>query len=205
MIRGTKDGDKNIKTETAYTAALSVKCTKCYVKGTASAQLLSESGFNLTLAISKLEEEISGEFNNFTDTVVDYIGDSIGNITQNVISDGFDVDDFDITAIDANFDIDIPEIPESELVITLKDFELYMELDTTLAIGVTHMINIFTSQSMFGVAQGDNLLLGCVLTLDLILDAQAHIEFESGFHIQMEDGVTINISLFSEKLSSITL
>jgi len=41
--------------------------------------------------------------------------------------------------------------------------------------------------------------------VDLILDVQAEIDISSGFHVQLDDGVLIDIQLFSEKASGITM
>lgn len=121
------------------------------------------------------------------------------------MSDGFDVDDFDFPPIDVNFDIDIPDIPECQLSFEFDGLELYMEVDTVLSVGATYTLNIYTSKSPIGFGVGDDLFVGVVFTVDLIISVDSQIDVSSGFHILLNDGIAIQIPIFSQNVSSITL
>jgi hypothetical protein len=109
---------------------------------------------------------------------------------------------FDFPPIDVNFDISIPSIPECELSFQFNDLELYMEIDTILSVGATYTLNLYTSQTAIGIKINDELELGFIFTIDLILSVNGEIDISSGFHIQL-DKVGINVPMFSQKIASI--
>ncbi|KAK4213651.1 hypothetical protein QBC37DRAFT_482849 [Rhypophila decipiens] len=157
---------------------VSIHCTKCYVRGVASVQLTVDSnGFNLNQTITELKSEIEQEIDNLTTTVFDAAEQFIDNFElfgDRPIS-------FDNYTIDADFDIDIPALPECQLKFQFDGLELYLELG--ISFNGTYTIPIFKSQSSMGISVGDELLLGVVLTIDLILSVDADIELGGGFHI----------------------
>jgi len=141
------------------------------------------------------------DIGNFSTAVADYVGKYVDNTTiASVLKDGFD-----FPPVEIDFDIDIPEIPECELQFQFDDMELYMQVDTILSGGATYTLNLYTSKSAIGFAVGDDLLVGVVLTVDLILSVDSEIDISSGFHIQLNDGIAINIPMFNNDVSSITL
>lgn len=54
---------------------LSVKCSECYVKGTAYATLTFDTDFNISSALSQFISEFSGEVSNITTEVWDEFED----------------------------------------------------------------------------------------------------------------------------------
>jgi len=78
-----------------------------------------------------------------------------------------------------------------------------MQLGITLE--GTYTIRIFKSHSPVGISLGDNLEIGVFLTIDLILSADSGLDLESGFHIKFNDGIALEIALFSKNVSSVTL
>ena len=141
---------------------------------------------------------------NVTTTVVDYVEDYIGNVTTN-LADGIDVDDFDLPPIDVEFNIDIPDIPECQLQFQFDGMELYVLIDTVLSAGATYTLNLYTSESPIGFAIGENLEIGVIFDIDLILSVDGEIDISTGFHIKLDDGLAIDIPMFDDNISSIDL
>lgn len=183
---------------------MDIVCTNCYIKGLATAQFTISGDFNFSSALDNATTEITGELGNFSTAVVDYVDKYVDNTTTKVVTDGLDLDDFDFPPIEIDFDIDIPAIPECELLFQFDEMELYMQVDTILHSGATYTINLYTSRTPIGFAVGD-VLIGIVFTFDLIIDVQTAIDINSGFHIQLNDGIAINIPIFNRSVSSITL
>lgn len=160
--------------------------------------------FNFSRAFENITSEIGGTIGNFSTAVVDYVEKYVNNTTSE-LQKGFDIDDFDFPPIDIDFDIDIPDIPECELQFQFNDLELYMQIDTILSIGATYTLNLYTSRTPIGFNVGEDLLVGVIFSVDLILDVQSEIDIRSGFHIQLNDGIAINLPIFSKNVSKITL
>ena len=184
---------------------MEIICSTCYIKGVATAQLTISGSLNFSQAFDNITSEIAGGIGNFSTAVVDYVEKYFDNTTINVLKDGFDIDDFDLPPIEVDFNIDIPDIPECELRFQFDEMELYMQVDTILSLGATYTINLYTSRTPIGFAVGDDLLVGVVFTIDLILDVVSEIDIRSGFHIQLNDGIAINIPIFNRNISNIVL
>ncbi|KAF2270015.1 hypothetical protein CC78DRAFT_507608 [Lojkania enalia] len=183
-------------------AGIEITCKECYVKGVAKAQLSIEGDFNASQAINQTIEEVNGEVTNFTEQVSDYISDYFTGVFEN-LQDGLDLDDFDFPTMNFTFDLDVPSIPESVLKFQFDGLELYMDLDTTFSVGTTYEINLYSSNTLAGISVSDSLRLGVVFTIDLILSAEAELTMNSGFHIKLDDGVTIEIPLFSDNVTNL--
>lgn len=127
------------------------------------------------------------------------------NVTTLILTDGFHISDFDFGPLDIDFDVEVPDIPSADLSFQFDGMELYMEINTNLSSGATYTINLFTSKSPIGFAVAEDLLIGVVFSVDLILSVESEVDISTGFHIQLHDGVTINIPMFDHNVSSITL
>lgn len=121
------------------------------------------------------------------------------------LEDGIDSEDFDLPPIDFNFEVDLPEIPECRLEFQFDGLELYMLIDTVLSSSATYTLNLYTSNTPIGFAVGNDLQIGVTLSIDLILSADGEIDISTGFHIKLDDGVAINIAMFSKDVSSMTM
>lgn len=121
------------------------------------------------------------------------------------MTDGFHLSDFDFGPLDIDFDVEVPEIPSADLNFQFDGMELYMEMDTILSSGATYTLNLYTSKSPIGFAVAEDLLIGIVFSVDLILSVESEVDISTGFHIQLHDGVLINIPMFDRNVSSITL
>jgi hypothetical protein len=83
--------------------------------------------------------------------------------------------------------------------------ELYLEIGTVLSAGATYEITLFATQSPAGIKIGPNLMLGAVLTVDLVLAVEGAIDISSGFHVRLDDGVTIDLPLFGDEVANMTV
>jgi hypothetical protein len=123
--------------------------------------------------------------------------------TVTKLSDGIDTDDFAFPTINATFNVDVPAIPQTDLQFTFDGLEMYIELDTSLSVGATYTLNLFSSNSIVGISGGKALKVGLVFTIDLILAVEGAINISNGFHIKLDDGITINIPLFDDKVGNL--
>ncbi len=127
------------------------------------------------------------------------------NVTTLILTDRIHLSDFDFGPLDTDFDVEIPNIPSADLSFQFDGMELYMDIDTTLSSGATYTLNLYTSKTPIGFGVAEDLLIGVVFSVDLILSVESDVDISSGFHIQLHDGVMINIPMFDHNVSSITL
>ena len=193
---GAKSGNASVS------ASVEIVCTTCYIKGTATAQFTINGHFNASQAFQNLTSEIGTEVENITTTAIDYVENYVKTV---ITSNGFHINDLAFPPIKVDFDIDVPDIPECELRFQFDGMELYMQTDTTLSGGATYTLNLYTSETPIGFKVSDELLIGVIFSVDLILSVESEIDISSGFHIQLKDGVAIDIPMFSHNVSSITL
>ncbi|CZR52289.1 uncharacterized protein PAC_02166 [Phialocephala subalpina] len=190
--------------DTTLFAGVDIVCTTCYIKGTASAQLTMNGNFNLTQALQNFTSQIENGIDDLANATVTAVETYFDNVVTDITSLDFNIDDYDFPTINATFDVDIPDIPECQLLVQFDGMELYMEIDTTLSGGATYDLSLYKSETELGVAVGQE-ELGIIFSIDLILSAEASIDISSGFHIKLDDGVAINLALFSQNISSITM
>ncbi|TDZ35747.1 hypothetical protein C8035_v007182 [Colletotrichum spinosum] len=179
-------------------AGIDIVCTKCYIKGKANAHLTIDGTFNATEVAKDIGSEFTETFDNLTDYAETYVSGVVDKL-----KDGFDAEDFDFPPLNVTFDLPVPEFPQCKLGFGFDDFEMYMELDTTLSAGLSYTLNLYTSTTPLGSRIGDDLLLGVVFSIDLILNVESEVQMTSGFHIKLDDGVAFDIALFSKNVSSV--
>jgi hypothetical protein len=121
------------------------------------------------------------------------------------LSAGFNVNDIDFPPLELDFDVNVPAVPASDLKFQFDGLELYMEIDTILSGGATYTLNLYKSETAIGFAVANDLLVGVVFGIDLILSVESEIDISTGFHIQLHDGIAINIPMFDQDVSSINL
>ena len=80
-----------------------------------------------------------------------------------------------------------------------------MQIDTTLSLGATYTLNLYSSTTPLGIRITEELQLGIIFGVDLILSVQGEIDISSGFHIKLNDGVALNIAMFGDQVSDIVL
>ncbi|KAF1850107.1 uncharacterized protein K460DRAFT_271349 [Cucurbitaria berberidis CBS 394.84] len=182
-------------------AGIEITCMTCYVRGLATAELTIGEKFNASQALAATTSSVRDNVNNFTMTFEDYLANYTGQVLRK-FGDGFDWADLEFPTFPFTFDLDVPEIPECKIQIQFDGMELYMELNTFLNVGATYEINLYATQTPIGIKVGPILQLGVVLSVDLILTVDGAIDISSGFHIKLDDGVAMDITLFGDKVSS---
>jgi len=181
-----------------------IVCTTCYIKGAATGELSFANDFNASQAIEQAEENIEGDVHNFTSTAETYFKDYVEGVLKK-LGHGVHLADFELPTFPYNFDMNITSIPEANLHFTFDQLELYMLLDTTLSLGATYTHNLYSSNTPLGIWITDNLELGVIFAIDLILDADGMIDISTGFHLKLEDDLAIDIAMFAKDVSGITL
>lgn len=185
-------------------ASVDVICTTCYIKGVATAEFSVDGDFNATQAIQNFTGEVHDEILNVTDTAIHGIEGYFSSVADN-LEDGIDLDDFDFPPINFTFNVDMPDIPECHLKFQFDDLELYMLIDTVLSGGATYNLNLYSSNTPIGISASNELFIGVIFSVDLILSVEAEIDISSGIHLKLEDGVGLDMALFGQNVSSITL
>jgi hypothetical protein len=125
------------------------------------------------------------------------------------IDDGFGFDDLDFPAwptLDLDLDLDevIDGFPDVHAQFEFTDLELYLELDVILSAGATYTLNLFTSQSVAGI-KIPGLEAGALFKVDLVLMAEAEIDISSGFHVKLDQGLSLDFALFEKDVGGVTL
>lgn len=192
----------NNASSASVSAGVEITCTTCYVKGIASAGLHIADDFDAGKALNKTVASVFNTVENFTQEVEDYFENYFKGVVKN-FDDGIDWHDFAFPPLNYTFDMDIPPIDDVKLNFMFDDMELYLELNTILNAGATYELNLFTSNTPIGISVGKNLTLGVVFKVDLLLSVQGTIDISSGLHIKLDDGVGIDIALFSDAVSNI--
>ncbi|KAH7226921.1 hypothetical protein BKA60DRAFT_446388 [Fusarium oxysporum] len=195
---GSKQGNSSVS------ASIEITCATCYIKGTATTEFIHDREFNISRAFSNFTNQVRRGIDSLADETADYIEKYIDKVADN-LEDGFDMDDFDLPPLDYNLNIDIPEIPEFRLQFQFDGLEVYMLIDTVLSAGATYILNLYTSTTPAGFAVRDNLEVGVIFAIDLILSVDGEINISSGFHLRLDDGVLFDIAIFSKEISNLTM
>ncbi|KAF1972785.1 hypothetical protein BU23DRAFT_599525 [Bimuria novae-zelandiae CBS 107.79] len=192
----------NNASSASVNAGVEIICTTCYVKGLASVQLNIADDFDAGEALNKTVDSVYGTVKNFTTEVEEYIENYIKGVATN-FEDGIDWHDFAFPTLNYTFDMDIKPINDVMLNFQFDNMELYLELNTILGAGATYELNLYTSNTPIGIGVGKDLRLGVVFQVDLLLSVEGELDISSGVHIKLDDGVAIDIALFSDAVSNI--
>jgi hypothetical protein len=114
-----------------------------------------------------------------------------------------DLNDITFPTLPLNLSLDVPKLPQYHLQLELQNLDLYVDLETVIS-GPTFTMNLYTSETEIGFAIDDQ-MLGVVAVVDLILNVDTEVHIQSGFHLKMEDGLIIDVDLFSKNVSNIAL
>ncbi|KAI1757560.1 hypothetical protein F4782DRAFT_479074 [Xylaria castorea] len=183
---------------TSVSVGVEVTCVTCYVKGLVTTELGFASDFNIAQAIANFTEDVREEIENVTETVLSYVKDEFEGLLTNPI------DDLDFPPLNFSFNVDVPDIPECRLHFQFDDLELYMLLDTVLSAGATYTLNLYSSNTPIGLSSDSETFVGIIVSIDLILGVDADVDISSGLHIKVDDGMALDLSLFSQNVSSVT-
>ncbi|CAH0052169.1 unnamed protein product [Clonostachys solani] len=184
-------GDTETPGNVTAEASIEVICKFCYFKGNAGAKITVKDDFNASQAYRTLEDSVSGTMRNLTRWVED-----------------IDLDISEASLVipppaNINFEVEIPDFPDCILEFTLDDAELYVELSTTFGAGLTYTLLLFTKP--LGVELSDDLFLGLIFSVDLILSLESEITIEHGFHIKLDEGLLLRMAMFSKEASAVEL
>ncbi|KAI4954760.1 hypothetical protein J4E86_006070 [Alternaria arbusti] len=192
----------------AIEAGIEVTCRKCYVKGVATAELTIDGDFDAETLVNSTADSVKTSVQTLTSDFKDYLVKSIEEVEHTFdMSDGIDASDFDFDfpTFNLTFDLDVPPIEDANLHFQFDDMELYLEIGTTLSAGATYEITLFATQTPVGMKIGQYLMLGAVVTVDLILAVEGAIDISTGFHIKLDDGVAIDLPLFGNEVADMTV
>ncbi|KAJ5088732.1 hypothetical protein N7456_012348 [Penicillium angulare] len=195
LYSGGDSTDLNVVTE--------VICSTCYVTGSVRGELTFADGFNFTEAVGGIEGEIKTTAHEAVEILEDYV-DGLAEEVVNAIKS--QDDDVVWPTPDINFNIDnITSFKDAHIHLEFDDLELYLGIDTKLP-GYSHTINLYTSETPAGFSLlNEDVQVGVILSIDLILIADAEIDIESGIHVKLEYGVTFDLDMFETDLSSVTI
>ncbi|KAH6844681.1 hypothetical protein B0I37DRAFT_312366 [Chaetomium sp. MPI-CAGE-AT-0009] len=188
--------------------SIEVKCVTCYFKAGATAQLTIGGDFDLGDTIRNVTGQVKNELGDLVQTTVDALDEALDwtELLQLIGPGDFELDEFvnfGNVSIDTDIDINFPPLPEVQLLFQIDHLDLYMEMDTTIAAGVTLTIPLYQSQTAFGITLAPGLEAGIFVTLDLILSVEGEITIRSGFHLLLDDPVGFKLALFGQNVSDI--
>jgi hypothetical protein len=151
--------------------------------------------------LNTIEQQFKNDTDNFTNEVVNAIRNTTQSDVTAILERNFNAITFPTMPI--NFTLGLNSIPQSQLQIEFNDLEIYVELETIL-LGPTFTINLFTSDTPLGLGYA-NTQLGVTFTIDLIVNASTEIDIFNGFHLKLEDNLSIQIDMFGKNASNIEL
>ncbi|KAI0416004.1 hypothetical protein F5X98DRAFT_344978 [Xylaria grammica] len=197
------EGNIASKGDASTSGGIEVTCATCYVKGLVTAELGFDSDFNIAQAITNFTKDVGKEVDNITTAAIEYLDDEIPGLLAN-LTDDLDFSDISFPPLNISFNVDVPDIPECRLQFQFDDLELYMLLDTVLSAGATYTLNLYSSNTPIGLSIDSETFVGVVVSIDLILAVDTDIDISSGLHIKVDDGMALDLSLFSQNISSVT-
>lgn len=158
---------------------------------------------NESFNTSQVLEQVEAGIENTLDSIQTYVRNVSSEIADGFLELDFDFDDIPPPAID--FNVDIESLPDVQLKLELDELEIFMDMTTTLSGGVTYTLNLYSSITPLGGAIQGLGTIGLVFSIDLILSVESEVQIANGFHIKLDDGILIDIALFSKKISQLAL
>ncbi|QKX58068.1 uncharacterized protein TRUGW13939_05189 [Talaromyces rugulosus] len=181
-------------------ASIELICTACYINGSVKGSLTISDDFNLTQAIHNVE----GEVENATISAVD----TLGSYVETVLEDIATLDLAKIPAwptLDIDFNLaNLSSLPSVNGRFEFDALELYLDLELKMNAGATYTLNLFTSETEAGFSI-PNLEAGAIFSVTLILISKAEVDISGGIHLKLDDGLALDLELFNQNTSGITL
>lgn len=178
------EGEESNSSLTA-TTGVEITCNTCYIKGDAFARLRLDGDFSLNDTMQVIEDEVS-------DTIED-IKTWIDEIEIDFT--GFEIDVPPPSGID--FNLDLEELPGAVLELEFSGVELYVDLSTVFGAGLTYKLTLYMQG--YSIDLGEDLFLGVVFSVDLIVSLESEIEIQHGFHIKFDEDVLLRVAMFSKE------
>lgn len=181
-------------------ASIAIVCATCYINGTARGSFTIGDDFNITQTIDNVKEEVINVTRAAIDTLEDYAEEVAEDIATFQLSD--------IPAwptLDVDLDLEnLVAVPSVHGRFEFDALELYLELELRMAAQATYTYELFASKTEFGFKVED-LEVGAVFSVSLILMSEAEIDITGGIHIKLDDGLALDLELFNKNASGITL
>jgi hypothetical protein len=192
---------------TAGTAGLGVEitCESCYVKGGFTASLKVRG--NSTDALTKYTNDVHDSVRNVTQTAFNQITDGLQASTpSNATSGDRGTANVQLPTVEVDFGLDLVPLPGVSAQFQFNEgLELYLLLNTKIAVGSTYIVNLFSSKTPLDVTIGSNITTGVALDMDLVLTSRNPIDVTSGFHLRLDKGASMEFDLFSSNVSNVAM
>ncbi|KAK0747056.1 hypothetical protein B0T18DRAFT_391389 [Schizothecium vesticola] len=192
---------------TAGTTGLGVEitCESCYIKGGFTASLNVKG--NSTDALTKYTNDVHDSVQNVTQTAFNQIIDGLQASTpSNATSGDMETANVQLPSVEVDFDLDFAPLPGVSAQFQFNEgLELYMLLNTKIAVGSAYIVNLFSSKTPLDLTIGSNITAGVAFNIDLVLTSQNPIAVTSGFHLRLDKGASMEFDLFSSNVSNIAI
>jgi hypothetical protein len=190
-----------------------VKCSQCYFKAGITANLTIDGEIDIGADVKNLTTQFGEEIKNLTETAVASLK-SVGEQVLDAIEAAFDdsrhltlddVIDFDNVTIDTDIDIVPPPLPEVQLLFQIDFLDLYVAIDFTIGAHAALSLPLFRSNTPLGVSAGDDMEIGIIVAIDLLINVDGELTIQSGFHLVLDDPTGFHIALFGQDVSDLFL
>lgn len=182
-----------------------ITCESCYIKGGFTASLKVKD--NSTDALTKYTNDVHDSVQTVTQTAFNQITDGLQTSTPlNATSGDIETAPAQLPTVNVNFDLDLGPLPGVSAQFQFNEgLELYMLLNTKIAVGSTYIVNLFSSKTSLDVIIGSNITAGVALDIDLVLTSRDAVDLTSGFHLRLDKGASMEFDLFSSNVSNVAM
>lgn len=181
--------------------SLEIFCNTCYIKGIAHAELIIGGTLDVSEAFLNLTDQFSDAIEQITDVVTEFGEDVWAEVTEFA-----QTRDFDMPPLEVDLEgLDVPVMPDVTLRFGFDELDLLIDIDVTLSASTEYKLNLYTSQGPFGFKIADDLLVGVVFSVDLILSANTAVTLGTGFHLQLDDGFAIELAMFADEVANLQM
>lgn len=181
------------------TAGLGVEitCESCYIKGGFTASLNIKD--NSTDALTKYTNDVHDSVQNVTQTAFDQITDGLQASAPSNTT-------VQLPTVNVDFDLNLAPLPGVSAQFQFNEgLELYMLLNTKIAVGSTYIVNLFSSKTQLDLIIGSNITAGVTLDIDFVLTSRDAVDLTSGFHLRLDKGASMEFDLFSSNVSNVAM
>lgn len=182
---------------TLTSGSIDIVCSTCYFNGSVSGELVLDGDFNFTNTLEDVWSDVSNATETAWTTLKNHIEEDFHDVME---LDFSNLTSWPTIDVDLNLQDDMDDLPEAQVHFEFDDLEMYLDLDIKLATQSTYTINIFTTETPFGVSFTD-LTLGLVFSVDLILIADTDIDIQNGIHIKIDKGLGFDFGLLNGNVS----
>lgn len=107
----------------------------------------------------------------------------------------------------SSFDDDLKAtLPDTTITFRFDDLDLYLELETILQASATYTVKLIPpGGNPLGIALPNNINLGVIFSADLIFSIEGELDITGGLHIKVDDHVAMQLALFGDEVSDMTL